>query len=53
MAALLCDLVNDNQRHKRLLAEAIEALELCLEESGLTFSTEQAAEKIIMRLKCG
>ena len=53
MAEFITRLVNDNQKNKDLLREAMEALELCLEEEGLTFSSEQAADRVITRIKMG
>jgi hypothetical protein len=51
MALFICDIINDNQKSKTLLQEAMEALELCLEEEGLTFSSEQAADSVVTRIK--
>ena len=51
MANFICGLVNDQQKSKNLLLAAMEALELCLEDSTLTFSSEQAAEHVVTNIK--
>ena len=51
MALFICGLINDDQNNKPLLRDAMEALELCLEDDGLTFSSEQAADKVVTRIK--
>jgi hypothetical protein len=40
-----------SQPNESLLRDAMEALELVLEEGGLTFASEQAADSIITRIK--
>jgi hypothetical protein len=42
-----------NQTPVNLLTEAIAALELCLECSGLTWEAEQAADIVVARYKRG
>jgi hypothetical protein len=51
MAQFICYLINDNQKNKSLLLDAMEALESCLEESKLTFASEQAADSVFRRIK--
>jgi hypothetical protein len=42
-----------NEATSHLLSEAIAALELCLECSGLTWEAEQAADAVVSRYKRG
>lgn len=51
MAEFICYLINDNQKNKSLLLDAMAALESCLEESKLTYSSEQAADSVLHRIK--
>jgi len=51
MANFICNLVNGHQKNEDLLLSAVEALELCLEDRGLTFSSEQAAEHAVSDIK--
>jgi hypothetical protein len=51
MAEFICYLINDNQKNKSLLLDAMTALESCLEESKLTYSSEQAADSVLHRIK--
>jgi len=54
MAYTMTDIVeggSDNHKNKTLLNEAMKALELCLEEDDMTFSSEQAAEKAVTAIK--
>lgn len=53
IANFICGTVNNNQQNKNLLQEAMEALEICLEDEGLTFSSEQAADRVLTRIKTG
>jgi predicted membrane chloride channel (bestrophin family) len=50
VAQFLCDLVNDNRKNKSLLHDAMAALEQVLND-GLNFSTEQAADRVVTRIK--
>ncbi|MFY9288602.1 MAG: hypothetical protein WAO98_08900 [Alphaproteobacteria bacterium] len=51
MATFLTNLINDNIQNRPLWIAAQEALELCLESDRLNFSSEQAADAVIARLK--
>lgn len=51
MASYLCNLNNESQERQRLLLHAMEALQTCLDESKLTYSAEQAAERVVTRIK--
>jgi hypothetical protein len=51
IAEFLCFLINDVQKNRNLLFDAVEALETCLEEGTLTFSSEQAADIVVTRIK--
>jgi hypothetical protein len=51
LATFIASLVNDNQQNQTLLQAAIHALELVIEDDGLTFSSEQAVDSVIERLK--
>ena len=50
-AAFIARVVNTNQQNQSALRDAMEALELCLEEDGLTFSSEQAAERSVNAIR--
>ena len=50
MAQFICGLVNDYQKNKDLLRQAMEALEAVFEE-GLNYSTEQAADQVVAQIK--
>ena len=50
MAQFICGLVNDYQKNKDLLRQAMEALEAVVEE-GLNYSTEQAADQVVAEIK--
>jgi hypothetical protein len=51
VAAYIAAIVNEHQSKADLLQEALTALELCLEEDRLTFASEQAADRVITRIK--
>jgi hypothetical protein len=51
MASFIGSLVNDNQKNKHLLLAAMEALELCQNEGEMTFSSEQAVDSVVTRIK--
>jgi hypothetical protein len=51
VAAYVAVIINEHQAKADLLQEAMTALELCLEEDHLTFTSEQAANHVIMRIK--
>jgi len=51
VAAYVAALVNEHQSKADLLQEAMKALELCLEEAQLTFTSEQAADRVVTRIK--
>ena len=50
VAQFICGLVNDYQKNKDLLRQAMEALEAVFEE-GLNYSTEQAADQVVADIK--
>ncbi|SHK84257.1 hypothetical protein SAMN05444159_4334 [Bradyrhizobium lablabi] len=51
VAAYIAAIINEHQSKADLLQEAMTALELCLEEDRLTFTSEQAADRVVMRIK--
>jgi predicted protein tyrosine phosphatase len=51
LAAYVAAIINEHQGKADLLHEAMKALELCLEEDRLTFTSEQAADRVITRIK--
>jgi hypothetical protein len=51
LATFICNLINDTQKNKSLLQEAMDALQLCLEEDRLTFSSEQAVDHAVARIR--
>ena len=51
IAEFIVRVVNDAQRKQGLLRDAMETLELCLEEADMTFASEQAADLIVARIK--
>ena len=51
LANYVVAIVHEHQSKADLLQEAMTALELCLEEDRLTFTSEQAADRIVMRIK--
>lgn len=51
MATFLCNLINDNQKDRNLLVAAMNALQTCLDEANHTFTSEQAAESTVTRIK--
>lgn len=51
LAAYIAAIVNEHHRKADLLHEAMTALELCLEDDHLTFASEQAADRVITRIK--
>lgn len=51
MATYICSLINESQPNKDLLRDAMEALEQVLEDEGLTFASEQAAEHTVRNIK--
>ncbi len=50
-AEFIARLVNDSARTQSLLREAMEALQLCLEEDTLTFASEQAADRVAAEIR--
>ena len=50
-AEFITQLINTSQQNQSALRDAMEALELCLEEDGLTFSSEQVAERSLNAIK--
>lgn len=50
-AEFIMQAINACQQSQSALREAMEALELCLEEDGLTFSSEQVAERSVNAIK--
>ena len=50
-AEFIMQAINASQQSQSALREAMEALELCLEEDGLTFSSEQVAERSVNAIK--
>jgi hypothetical protein len=51
VAAYVAAIISEHQGKADLLQEAMTALELCLEEDHLTFTSEQAADRVITRIK--
>jgi hypothetical protein len=51
IAVFVCHLINHNQKNKNLLLDAMEALELCMNEADMTFATEQAADRVVTNIK--
>jgi len=51
LATYVAAIMNEHQGKADLLQEAMEALELCLEEAQLTFTSEQAADRVVTRIK--
>ena len=51
MATYITDLINDTRQNHNILQAARDALEACLEEDGLTFSSEQTVDRVMARLK--
>lgn len=51
LANYVAAIVHEHQAKADLLQEAMTALELCLEEDRLTFTSEQAADRIVTRIK--
>ena len=51
LAMYVATIMNEHQGKADLLHEAMTALELCLEEDKLTFASEQAADRVITRIK--
>jgi hypothetical protein len=50
-AAFIAHAINTGQQSRSVLRDAMDALQLCLEEDHLTFSSEQAAERSVTNLK--
>jgi hypothetical protein len=50
IAKYICELINENLSHQSILHDAMDALELCLTEATMTFSTEQAADCVLTRI---
>lgn len=50
-AEFILAIIHEHQRKQGVLKDALDALELCLEEDGLTFSSEQAAERAVAKIK--
>jgi hypothetical protein len=51
LANYVAAIVHEHQAKADLLQEAMTALELCLEEDRLTFKSEQAADRVVTRIK--
>lgn len=51
VAAYVAAIINEHQSKTDLLQEAMTALELCLEEDRLTFTSEQAADRVVTLIK--
>ena len=51
LANYVAGIMNEHQSKADLLHDAMMALELCLEEDRLTFSSEQAADRAVTRIK--
>lgn len=51
VAAYVAAIINEHQSGADLLQEAMTALELCLEEDHLTFTSEQAEDRVVARIK--
>jgi hypothetical protein len=51
MATFISKIVNENQERQRLLLDAMAALQTCLDEDSLTFTSEQAADRVISNIK--
>jgi hypothetical protein len=51
MASFICKIVNENQERQRLLLDAMNALQTCLDEDDLTFSSEQAADRVVNSIR--
>jgi hypothetical protein len=51
LANFAVGILNEHQSKIDLLQEAMMALELCLEDDHLTFSSEQVADRAITRIK--
>lgn len=51
LANYVAAIVQEHQAKADLLQEAMTALELCLEEDRLTFTSEQAADRVVTRIK--
>ena len=51
MATYISGLINDQQKNQTILNAAIDALELCLNEANLTFTSEQAVDSVLLRIK--
>ena len=51
VAAYVTAIINEHQSRVDLLQEAVTALELCLGEDHLTFTSEQAADRVVARIK--
>lgn len=51
VAAYIAAIINEHQSKADLLQEAMTALLLCLEEDRLTFASEQAADRVVTRIR--
>jgi hypothetical protein len=51
VAAYVAAIINEHQSKIDLLQEAMAALEMCLEEDHLTFTSEQAADHAVTRIR--
>jgi hypothetical protein len=51
VAAHIATIINAHQSKADLLQDALTALELCLEEDRLTFTSEQAADRAVARIR--
>ena len=51
LATYVAAIMKEQQGKADLLHEAMMALELCLEEDKLTFASEQAAHRVVTRIK--
>src|SRR6266851_1772305 len=51
LANYVASIMNEHQSKTDLLQEAMMALELCLEDERLTFTSEQAADRAVTRIR--
>ena len=51
LAAYVTDIINLHNASHGLLHDAMSALELCLQEDRMTYTSEQTAERVVTRIK--
>ena len=51
LATYVTGIINRHQTREDLLQEAMSALATCLEEDEMTYTSEQAADRVITRIK--